>query len=333
MKRRDVIASIGAAATWPAAARAQQAAMPVIGWLNGGSAEGFAPALAAFREGLSETGFVEGRNVAIEYRWAEGRFDRLPAMATELAGRPVSVIVATAGGAGPAKAATATIPIVFSVNSDPVASGLVASLSRPGGNLTGASLIGGSLGPKRLELLRELVPDAALIAVLLNPTLPSSLLNPTISNAEIQSRELQAAAGSLGRTLHLLHASTDDELDAAFAALVPLRAGALIVSSDVFFNSRRERLVALAARQAIPAIYEWREFVAAGGLMSYGPRITEGYRQIGVYTGRILKGARPADLPVLQSAKVELAINLKTAKTLGLTLPLSLLGRADEVIE
>jgi ABC-type uncharacterized transport system substrate-binding protein len=326
MKRRTFITLLGGAATaWPLAVRAQQSAMPVIGVLDGRSADESTPLVAALRRGLNETGFVEGRNVAIEHHWAHGQYDRLPALAADLVRRQVTVI-ATSGNASAlaAKTATATIPIVFLTGADPVQAGLVASLSRPGGNLTGVTSLGVELGPKRLELLHELVPAATTIAI---------LVNPANRSAEIQVRDMQAAARTLGLELHILQASTEREIDAAFAALTRLRAGALVISPEAFFNSRSEQLAALTVRHAVPAIYTYREFAAAGGLMSYGGSITDSYRQAGIYVGRILKGEKPADLPVQQSAKVGLIINMKTAKALGLTVPFALLGRADEVFE
>jgi putative ABC transport system substrate-binding protein len=325
-QRREFITLLGSAAVaLPFAARAQQPTMPVIGLLSSTSAEAYASRVAAFRQGLSETGYVEGRNVAIEYRWAESQYDRLPGMAAELVRRQVAVIAAISTPAAlAAKAATTIIPIVFEMGADPVAVGLIASLSRPGGNLTGVSLLNVGLASKRLELLHELVPTATITAALSNPTNP---------NAETLSRELQVAARSLGVQLHVLNASTTGDFDLVFATLLKLRADALVIGSDPFFNSISEQLAALAFRHAVPTIYQYRAFAAAGGLMSYGGSFTEPFRQTGVYTGRILKGEKPADLPVQQSTKIELIINLKTAKALGITVPLSLLGRADEVIE
>jgi putative tryptophan/tyrosine transport system substrate-binding protein len=326
LRRREFITLLGgAAAAWPLVAHAQQAVMPVIGFLSGASAKPYAPMVAAFRQGLSEIGYVEGRNVTIEFRWAEGQYDKLPALVANLVRRPVSVIAATTVPAVPAaKAATTTIPIVFVAGGDPVQQGLVASLNRPGGNLTGVTTMFVELGPKRLQLLRELVPTATSIAALVNPTGPI---------AETLSRDLRDAAGALGLRLDVLHASSERDFDAAFATVAQLRAGALLIVTDPFFVNQSEQLAALALHHAIPTIYFAREFVAAGGLMSYGSSLTDAYRLAGTYTGRVLKGEKPADLAVQQSTKVELIINLRTAKALGLTLPLSLLGRADEVIE
>jgi putative ABC transport system substrate-binding protein len=298
--------------------------MPLIGFLSGQSPATSTYLVDAFRKGLRETGFVEGQNVAIEYRWAEGQYDRLPAMAADLVRRQVAVIAANGPAARVAKVATTTIPIAFLVAANPVEVGLVASLNRPGGNLTGVTTLTAELAPKQLELLRELVPTATTIAVLLNPTNPVT---------EARSREVQAAARILGLQLHVLYASTEPDFDTAFATLVQLGAGGLVIGPDAFFVSRSEQLAALTVRHAVPTIYQLREFAAAGGLMSYGGSITDAYRLMGVYTGRILKGEKAADLPVQQATKVELTLNLKTAKALGLTVPLALLGRADEVIE
>jgi putative ABC transport system substrate-binding protein len=325
MRRREFITLIGgAAAAWPLAARAEQPALPVIGFLNGGSAWEYARAAAAFRQGLSETGYVEGHNVLVEYRWAEGHYERLPELAADLVRRQVTVIVANTQAVPAAKAATTTIPIVFATSADPVSAGFVASLNRPGGNLTGASSLSVEIGPKRLQLLHEMVPTATVMAVLINPTNP---------NAEAQSRAMQAAARDIGLQLHVLHATTERDFDTAFATLVQLRASALVIGADVFLVNRSEQLAALALRHTMPAIFLYREFVAAGGLMSYGESARDSFRLSGVYAGRILKGEKPADLPVLQATKFQLIISLKTAKALGLTVPLPLLGQADEVIE
>jgi putative ABC transport system substrate-binding protein len=325
MQRREFIGLLGsAAAAWPLQVRAQQAAMPVVGFLNTRAPGQDAHLLAAFRMGLKETGYVEGQNVAIEYRFAEGRNDRLPGMAADLVRLQVAVIAANGPAVVAAKAATTAIPIVFSVGLDPVASGLVASLNRPGGNLTGDTILFDELGPKRLELMRELVPTASLVGVLINPAYPT---------AEAQSRNLDAAARTLGLKILVLHASTERDFDQAFATLTQLRAGALVIGNDSFFNSRSEQLAVLMVRHALPTIFQTREFAVAGGLASYGGSIRDSYRQVGVYTGRVLKGEKPADLPVQQTTKVELIVNLKTAKALGINVPLSLLGRADEVIE
>jgi putative ABC transport system substrate-binding protein len=325
MRRRELMLLLGGAMTAATAVRAQQKAMPVIGWLDGGSSGPNSSSGTAFRQGLSETGYVEGQNLAIEYRSAEDRYDRLPALAADLVDSKVDVI-ATGGLplALAAKSATSTIPIVFIIGTDPVELGLVASLARPGGNLTGIAIMATELMPKRLELLSELVPQASVIAL---------LVNPNNASAEPQTRDVQQASRAKGVQLRILKASTESEIDTAFATLVQLQAGALVVGTDPFFYNRREHLVALASRHAVPTIYEFREFTAAGGLISYGPSLTGTWRQVGIYVGQILKGAKPADLPVRQPTTFELVVNLKTAKALGLTVPRSILARADEVIE
>jgi len=326
MRRREFIALLGgAAAGWPLSARAQQPAMPVIGFLNSGTPAGLAYLTAAFRQGLNEAGYVEGRNVAIEYRWAQGQYDRLPALAADLVRRQVTVIAATTTPAAVvAKTATSAIPIVFTIGADPIAIGLVDSLSRPKGNVTGVNNYLSDLGAKRLELLRALLPNVAGIAVLVNPNFP---------DAASQSKDVIEAGRVLGQQVHVVNASSEADFDGVFATLVQLKAGALIVTVDPVFNSRRDQLVALAARHKIPAIYFGREFVVAGGLMSYAADLADGYRQAGIYVGRILKGAKPGDLPVVQPTKFDFVISLKTAKALGLTIPDKVLALADEVIE
>jgi putative tryptophan/tyrosine transport system substrate-binding protein len=326
MKRRVFITLLGgAAATWPLAGRAQQRAMPVIGLLGSATASEWTPYVDAFHQGLRETGYVEGRNLAIEARWANNQYDQLPPLVAELVQRRVTVIVAfSTPAAHAAKAATATIPIVFTTIADPVQIGLVASLNRPGGNITGSTDLDVEVGPKRLEILHEAVPTAKIIAL---------LVNPTNSNHETQSRGLQVAASKLGLQLHVLNASTERDFDTAFATLRQTKADGLVIASDVFFNSQSRQLAALTIRHAVPAIFQNREFAAAGGFMTYSGSIRDLYHQAGIYTGRILNGEKPADLPVVQGTKLELIINLKTAKALGITIPLPLLGRADEVIE
>jgi putative ABC transport system substrate-binding protein len=327
IRRREFIAALGSTAAWPLAARAQQpAAMPVIGYLNAFSAQGAAKRLAAFLKGLGENGYVEGRNVAIEYRWAESQFDRLPAIMADLVHRQVAVIAATTTPAAlAAKAATTTIPIVFESGTDPVQLGLVASLNRPGGNVTGITNLSVEIGPKRLELLHELVPAARVIGLLVNQA------DTVLAQAHL--RAIQSAANTLGLELQVLNASSEYDFDVAFANLIRLRAGGLVISPDSAFTRGMEQLATLTIRHSVPAVYLYREFAAAGGLMSYGPDMTETYRIVGVYTGRILKGEKPADMPVQQVTKVELYINLKTAKALGITVPLPLSGRAYELFE
>jgi putative tryptophan/tyrosine transport system substrate-binding protein len=326
MRRREFLGVLGGAtAAWSLAARAQQA-MPVIGFLNQASADGFRPLVDAFRQGLQELGYVEGHNVAIEYRWAEGRTDRLPAMVADLVRHQVRVIAATSTPAAlAAKAANTTIPMVFTTGGDPIRLGLVAGLSRPGGNITGVTQLNAEVMAKRVELLRELVPTASIIALLLNPS------NPAL--AEFVLHASQAAAQSLGLDLHVLKADTEHKFDGVFADVARLRAGGLVIGADAFFTSRQEQLAALALRHAVPAVYGNHGFVAGGGLASYGGRGTDAYRLAAVYVGRILKGEKPGELPVQQATKVELFLNLRTAKALGITVPLPLLGRADEVIE
>jgi putative ABC transport system substrate-binding protein len=322
--RRHFISALGGAVAWPLAARAQQPAMPVIGFLRSTSAADSTHIVAAFRQGLKEAGFVEGQNVAIEFRWAENQLDRLPILVADLVHLPVAVIVANAPAAGVAKDTTTTVPIVFVTGADPVKDALVASLNRPGGNVTGVTFLAGQLGAKRLELLRQLVPKATTIGVLVNPSSPET---------EVERRDLSDAAQAIGQQLIILDASSDRDIETAFATFVHRGAGALLVGSGPFLTSHREQLVALAAQHSLLASYDLREFVVAGGLMSYGTSITDAYRQVGIYTGRIIKGEKPADLPVMQSIKFEFVINLKTAKALGLTVPQIMQMTADEVIE
>jgi len=324
IERRDFITLLGGAGAWPLAARAQQPSMPVVGFLRSTSSADSGHLVAVFRQGLREAGFVEGQDCAIEYRWADNQLDRLPALVADLLRRPVAVIVGNTPSALAAKAATTTVPIVFATGGNPVREGLVASLNRPGGNVTGVSFISVELGAKRLGLLRELLPGAARIAVLVDPKFPIT---------ERLVSEVRAAASAMGQQIDVLYVSSDREIETAFTTLVQRGAGALLGGSGGFFYSRRERIVALAARYRIPAIYDLRDYVAAGGLMSYAPSITDAYRQAGIYAGRILKGEKPADLPVMQPTKFELVINLRTAKALGLEIPDKLLALADEVIE
>ncbi len=327
MRRREFITIVvGVALAWPLLARAQQSAMPVVGFINAASAESYKRQLAAFLRGLREMGFVDGRNVAIEYRWADGRNDRLPALAADLVQRQVTVIAATSTPAvRAAKEATKTIPIVFELGDNPVRLGFVASFNQPGANVTGITQMNVEIAPKRLQLLHELIPAAHVIALLVNPADPAV--------AETTTREMLEAARTLGLELHVMNVSTESEVDAAFAKVVQIRAGGLVIGAGPFFVGHTEQLAALAVRHAVPTIYEFRQFTAAGGLMSYGTEITEAYHLTGIYTGRVLKGEKPADLPVQQATKVELMINLKTAKALGITVPNTLIGRADEVFE
>jgi putative ABC transport system substrate-binding protein len=327
MRRRDFFTLLGGtAAAWPLGARAQQAAMPVIGWLSARSPAEAASVLQAFRQGLGQVGYFEGKNVTIEYRWAEGRYDQLPALAAELVSRQVTLIAATGGEPSPlaAKAATSTIPIVCTLGGDPVETGLVASLNRPGGNLTGTTIMAVEMGPKRLDLARQLVPNGTAVAVLINPTFPTALA---------EAREVQNAARPAGIQINLLNASTENEIDQAFTTAVEQRSSALIIGTDPFLLGQRDQLVRLAGRYTLPTIYFLREFVEAGGLMSYGPNIANGYRQAGVYSGLILNGANPATLPIVRPTQFLLYLNIRTAKTQGIQIPPLLLALADEVIE
>ena len=326
MRRREFITLLGGAAvSWPLAARAQQPTLPVVGFLGSGSPQSDAFRMAAIRKGLNESGYIGGRNVVFEYRWAENQDDRLPELAADLVRHKVAVIVLFGNAsAAAAKSATATIPIVFATGSDPIKSGLVTSLSRPGGNMTGVSFLINALVAKQVEVLHEMIPNAALIGYLVNPTNPA---------AGIDTKNALAAAASVGQKLAIIKARTDKDLESAFVTLIQQRADALVVAADLFFTDRRDKIVELAARQKMPTVYPLREFVEAGGLMSYGASLTDALRLVGLAAGRILKGEKPVDMPVQQSSKVELIINLKTAKTLGLTIPLPLLGRADEMIE
>jgi putative tryptophan/tyrosine transport system substrate-binding protein len=325
VKRREFITLIGGAAAWPLAGRAQQPAMPTIGFLNSASPEGYAPYATAFRQGLKEAGYVDGQNVTIEYRWAEGRYEQLPALAAELVRRQVSVVAATSTPAGlVAKAATSTIPVVFTTAADPVKVGLVASLNRPGGNVTGVSFFNAELGSKQAGLLHELIPAAAHVGLLVNPKFPAT---------DALTRDVTAVASAIGFEIHVMQASDSREIEDAFGALVRKRADALLVGADTFLLSRRLQIATLAARHAIPAVYPIRDFAEAGGLISYGASQTEGYRQAGIYTGKILKGAKPNDLPVIRATKFELVINLPTARAIGLEIPPTVLARADLVIE
>jgi putative tryptophan/tyrosine transport system substrate-binding protein len=326
MRRRELITLLGAAAAgWPIAARAQQPTMPVVGFLNFASPDGYRPMVAAFRQGLQQSGYVEGQNVLIEYRWAEGQNDRLSAMVADLVRRQVTVIAATTTPAALVANAATTIPIVFEVGGDPVRLGLVASLNRPGGNVTGVTQLNVGLVPKELEVLHELLPTARIIALLVNPADPAV--------AEVESREALVAAHTLGLELHVLNATSERDFDAVFAKVIELRAGGLVVGPDALFTSHSKQLAALAAHHGVPTVYRGREFTAAGGLASYGTSVPDSYRLAGVYSGRVLKGDKPADLPVQQATKVELFLNLKSAKALGITVPLPLSGRADELFE